>query len=164
MARPQSQTLSISDEERASLEKLLRTAKTQQRFAFRVRVILALANGETTTAIAIRLDTDRGTVRHWRNHWITAQDQPILQRLNDASRCGAPTRFTPEQWVKITALACTPPSDSARPITHWTPRELAEEAIKQGIVTTISGRHVGRFLKGSKPPTAQKSVLAQQGT
>lgn len=164
MARPQSQTLSLGDEERQALEKLTRTAKTQQRFAFRSRMILALADGETTTAIAIRLDTDRGTVRHWRNHWIATQDQGILQRLNDAERSGAPTTFTPEQWVKITALACTPPSDSGRPITHWTPRELAEEAVKQGIVTTISQRHVGRFLKGSGPQTAQKSVLAQQGT
>jgi hypothetical protein len=35
---------------------------------------------------------------------------------------------------------------SARPISHWTPRELADEAIQRQILTRISPRHVGRFL------------------
>lgn len=44
------------------------------------------------------------------------------------------------------ALACESPEDSGRPISHWTPRELADETIKRGIVKTISPRHLGRFL------------------
>ena len=43
------------------------------------------------------------------------------------------------------ALACTLPADSERSISHWTPREGAAEAMKRGIVETISERHVGRF-------------------
>jgi len=37
-------------------------------------------------------------------------------------------------------LRCTP-------ISHWTARELAAEIMKQGIIETISVRHVGRLLK-----------------
>ena len=33
-----------------------------------------------------------------------------------------------------------------RPISHWTPRELATEVVKLGIVTSISPRHVGRLM------------------
>ena len=45
------------------------------------------------------------------------------------------------------AIAGEPPEVSERPIRHWTPRELAAEAIKRGIVETISERHVGRFFQ-----------------
>ena len=38
------------------------------------------------------------------------------------------------------------PANSARPITHWT-HELADEALKRGIVASISHDSVGRFLK-----------------
>jgi hypothetical protein len=44
------------------------------------------------------------------------------------------------------ALACDPPEKHDRPISHWAPRELADELIKQKIVKSISPRHVGRLL------------------
>src|SRR5499426_981433 len=66
-----------------------------------------------------------------------------------------------EQWCQIMALACEPPADSQRPISHWTPRELADEARKRGLVPTISERHVGRFLKSGRPQTAPESLLAE---
>jgi len=59
------------------------------------------------------------------------------------------------------ALACEPPEHSERPISHWTPRELAAEAIKRGIVETISERHVGRFLKAGRSQTTSEALLAQ---
>ena len=163
--RPPAPTLKLNDDERQHLEKLTRACKTPQQLAFRARIILTLAQGHTVTTAASYLQTSRLTIRSWRDRWLhTRSDQGILERLADAERSGTPTTFTPEQWVKITALACTPPADSGRPISHWSPRELAEEAIEQGIVTTISQRHVGRFLKGSGPQTPPKPVLAQQRT
>ena len=48
-------------------------------------------------------------------------------------RPGAPTTFSAEQWCQIIALACEPPEASDRPISHWTPRELADEARKREI-------------------------------
>ena len=44
------------------------------------------------------------------------------------------------------AVACEPPADRERPISHWSLRELAEEVIKRGIVDSISPRQVDRFL------------------
>jgi hypothetical protein len=41
--------------------------------------------------------------------------------------------------------------------------ELADEAIRRGIVKRIFERHVGSFLKSSRFQTAQKSLLAQCG-
>jgi putative transposase len=74
-------------------------------------------------------------------------DRPVGERLQDLPRCGAPGRFTPEQLCQIVALACEKPEQYGRPITHWTNRELADEAIKQGIVESISVGYVGQLLK-----------------
>jgi transposase len=73
--------------------------------------------------------------------------QLIVEALGDEARCGRPAVFTAEQICQIIAMACDQPEDSQRPISHWTPREVAEELIKRGIVTSISPRTVGRFFK-----------------
>jgi putative transposase len=62
--------------------------------------------------------------------------------------------FTAEQIVQIVNLACTPPPQLGRPIDAWTPRELADEAVKQGFVSAISARSVGRFLKRGRSAAA----------
>jgi len=72
----------------------------------------------------------------------------ITEILVDAPRSGWPGIFTPEQIVEIIAIACElPEEDAERPVSHWTPREVAEEAVKRKIVPRISARSVGRFLK-----------------
>jgi transposase len=67
--------------------------------------------------------------------------------LSDAPRSGNPGKFTPEQITQILALACEPPERSGRPITHWTYKELADEAQKRGLVVSISEAQVGRYLR-----------------
>ncbi len=47
--------------------------------------------------------------------------------------------------MQIMALACETPTASDRPVSRGTPRELAEEAVKRGIVEQISPRTVERF-------------------
>lgn len=78
----------------------------------------------------------------------------ISEVLSDALRPGTPAQFTLEQIVQIVALACESPQESERPVSQWTPLELATEAVNRGIVEQISPRSVGRFLKGSHPATA----------
>lgn len=43
------------------------------------------------------------------------------------------------------AIACEDLQASDYPVGHWTPKEVAAEAIKRGIVESISERQVGRF-------------------
>jgi putative transposase len=106
---------------------------------------------------------NRGTVHTWRQRWlvlapkleqIEADGSPekalttmIVEALTDHPRSGTPATFTAEQIVQIVAVACEDPADSGRPVSHWTPREVAEEVRKRGIVETISTRSVGRFLQ-----------------
>ncbi len=82
--------------------------------------------------------------------------------LSDAYRCGTPATFSAEQVVQIIALACEAPILSKRPISHWTPRELADEAVKRGLVESISPQSVERFLKGSRAKAASVTLLVDQ--
>ena len=72
--------------------------------------------------------------------------QRILQVLSDGARIGAPAKFSAEQIAGLIALACELPADSDLPVSHWTPPELAREAVRRGLVESISARQVDRFL------------------
>ena len=86
--------------------------------------------------------------------------QTIETLLTDEQRPGTPATFTFEQFMQIMALACEKPAEAGRPVSSWTPRELAEEAVKRGIVKQISPRTVGRFLKSERVAAPSQTVLA----
>jgi transposase len=163
MPGPTPPNVPLSEAERAELQVLVRAQKTSQHIALRARIILLLADGLTAPAVARRLQTTRTTVRLWRRRWLEGAATTVLARLQDDPRPGAPLTFSAEQWCQIMALACEPPEQSERPISHWTPRELAEEAVTRQCVASISTRHVGRFLKSGGVKTPSQPVLAQCG-
>src|SRR5262249_27229649 len=164
MPGPKPPAMPHTEEERQALHTLIRAHKTPQHLIFRAQVILLLAEGLTAPDVARRLGTTRTTVRRWRRHWRKRPGCAVPERLQDAPRPGAPATFSAEQWCQIIALACEPPEASGRPSSHWTPRELADEACKRGIVETIPKRHGGRFFKSGRSQAAQESLLAQGGT
>ena len=142
----------LTPEERHGLETLVRRHTTPQQIALRARMILAAAQGLNNAQIARQLDVEVDTVRLWRNRWLGLQaasleDLSVEERLSDAPCPGAPAGITPEQVCQIVALACEAPSNSDRPISQWSSREIADEIIKRGIVASISPRHAARLLK-----------------
>jgi putative transposase len=143
----------LSPEERCELEQLTRSPSTPQALAQRARMILMAADGARVDETAARLGVWRKTVSQWRGRWLSGSGTgaPMSERLSDAPRSGAPARITAEQICAIVALACEQPSQSDRPVTHWSQQELADEAMRRGIVEQISQRSVGRFLKRSRP-------------
>ena len=161
MPGPKAPPVVLTEDERQELLALIRAHKTPQHFSFRAQIILYLADGHKAPEVARLLGTSRLTVRRWHHHWLTRPKGSGLERLHDAPRPGTPATFSVEQWCHIMALACEPPANAQRPIRHWTPREVADAAIKRGIVETISERQVGRFLTSRRPQTAPQSLLAQ---
>jgi hypothetical protein len=51
-------------------------------------------------------------------------------------------RHTPPSRFVLIAMTCEKPSESERPISHWSQREIADEAIRRGLVSNISQRSV----------------------
>ena len=142
-------TLKLSDGERHQLHQLSKRHNTPQQIVLRAKIILRASDGQNHREIARSLEINRQMARLWRNRWLESEgkDLSISQRLQDRERVGAPVKFSMEQVTELFALACSSPSDYGRPISHWTARELAEEIMKQGIIESISVRHVGRLLE-----------------
>ena len=152
MPIPKAQAVKLSDAERQGLEKLVKRHQVGQQIALRARIVLAAAAGLKNKEIVAKYEITADTVRLWRNRWVKLQgisldDLGIEERLDDAPRPGAPAKITADQRCQIEALACEKPENSARPITQWSAREIAEEVIKREIVTEISPRHAARLLK-----------------
>jgi len=141
--------LNLSDGERNQLQQLINRHNTPQQIVLRAKIILMASEGQNHRQIARNLDINRQMARLWRNRWLETEGKElsIFQRLKDQERVGTPVKFSIEQVIELFALACSPPSDYGRPISHWTPRELTDEIMKQGIIESISVRHVGRLLE-----------------
>lgn len=152
MPIPKPVSLTLTEAERAELEKLVKRRLVGQQIALRARIILAAAEGKSNCQIVREVQVSRQMARLWRERWLQLQPIPLTElsveeRLEDLPRPGAPARITAEQRCQIEALACEKPEDSDRPISQWTGREIADEIINRGIVTQISARHAGRLLK-----------------
>jgi putative transposase len=135
-------------EQREALEQLVRTHSTAQQLALRARIILDAADGVRVRSSARELGVWPKMVRYWRRRWRqAAEGLSVSERLADAPRSGAPATFTSEQICAVVAMTCEKPSQSERPISQWSQREIADEAMRRGLVPIISQRSVGRFLK-----------------
>jgi transposase len=154
--------LVLSDPQRSILESIVRKTHCPRVIGARARAVLAAAEGKGPSEAGREAGCTRNIARLWRdrfaqaqNEWGEAADQwgrevltdKVLDVLEDRERAGAPPTFTPEQLCQIMAVAIEKPEECGRPISHWSARELADEAKQRKIVPTISPRHVGRFLK-----------------
>jgi transposase len=162
---PELPVLELTGEERLALETLVHRHTAGQQLALRGRIILAAADGVNQSTIAARLGTTINTVWDWRRRWlglppVALAELSVEERLADAPRAGAPARITADQVCRIVALACEAPSESDRPISQWTGREIAAEVVKRGIVEQISPRHAARILKIGRPQTPSRPLLA----
>lgn len=147
MALPKYRVNLTAAEENKLLE-LTRKHGTPQAIAKRARIVL-LGNGEglSNRAIGERLGIGSADVTNWLKRWIERATEPVEVRLGDRERSGRPAKIAPEQWTRILAMACEPPEQYGRPITQWSSRELAEEAINQQIVPALSEGYLRKVLK-----------------
>ena len=149
MPGPKPPTIKLTPTPQKILEKIARCYTNPYYLVLRAKIILIAATGANNAEVARRLDIDPDTAGEWRTRWLAAEacllaaeaeglsekelTALVEATLADAWRPGAPDTFSPEQLVQIVALACEDPRESDREISHWTPRELADEAIKRSI-------------------------------
>jgi len=140
--------LHLAETERLQLQQLVKRHSTPQQIALRASIILLADEGLNHRDIGRELNISRDMARLWRNRWLelSQKDVPVLERLVDAPRPGGSATFSLEQILQLFAIAREKPKTYGRPISHWTSRELSDEMMKQGIVESISPRHVGRLM------------------
>jgi len=167
--------IELSEKEKTILSKLSEGTHTQLHLKIRAKIIIMASENISSNAISKELNILHGTVRRWRNRYIAQNGEirevesktphkmrgTIERILSDEQRPGSPAIFNDHQVAAIIAMSCESPEKFDLPFSHWTPELLQIEAIKLGIVDSISVRQIGRFLKRERFATAQESVLVE---
>ena len=85
--------IELSKAERLELEEIARAYTSPYRDVIRAKIILYAAAGLPNDVIASRLDTPRQIVSKWRKRFHDLR----LPGLEEQTRGGAPTRFSPQR-------------------------------------------------------------------
>jgi transposase len=131
--------LVLTDDERDTLQRWARRAKSSQALAQRCRIVLGCAAGKSNKEVAAEVGVWPQTVGIWRQRFIERR----LEGLADEPRPGAPRTITDEQVEQVlVATLERQPADA----THWSRASMAEES-------GLSKSTVGRIWKafGLKP-------------
>jgi transposase len=131
----------LTDEARAFLWSLTRSGTHPSRQVLRAQILLKSDEGLTDEEIVEHLGCGARTIRSLRKRF---HEQGLERALYDAPRSGRPCDFTAAQRQQVVALACSdPPAGRVR----WTLELLAEHAVKNGIVSTLSKSAVSLWLR-----------------
>lgn len=113
--------LELSVEQRQELEKVVRSRRTAQAIAQRVRIVLMTADGALPGAIGSQLGISQPTVRKWRARYL----EQGLAGLRSEPRPGRPRSLDDQRVADLLNQALqTRPAKQ----THWSVRSFAAEA------------------------------------
>jgi transposase len=120
-----SKRIVVSPEDRAELERIVRSRRAERRMVERAEVVLAAAEGFSAREIAERVGCSIKLAGRWRARYERAG----LDGLRDLPRSGRPLTHGPERRALLIAKACTrpPETESGQRRERWTHRELGEQ-------------------------------------
>jgi transposase len=123
--------LTLTADERETLERWTRRPTTARALAGRARVVLECAAGKPNTVVARELRLTKQTVGKWRSRFLRQR----LDGLLDEPRPGAPRRITDDDVERVMRLTLeTAPRDA----THWSTRAMARRCgLSQTAVSRI---------------------------
>ena len=152
----------MTERQQEILREIAHSRTSPKHLVQRATIVLRAFERIDNRDIAREVGMNCGDVGKWRRRWakrwrglilIGCQEsraefkRAVEKVLSDEPRSGNPGKFTPEQITLLLALACEPPENSGRPITHWTVAELVDEAKKRNIVESISVSQMRRYLE-----------------
>ena len=127
----------LTSEERAELESLARSTKTEHRTRFKARIVLMAADGVATRAIGRALGCTIGTGSKWRVRY--AQDR--LAGFSEVGARGAEAKYGEETGRRILAILDTAPPEG---YANWTGTRIAKT------LGDVHVQYVWRFLRAHK--------------
>jgi len=134
--------IQLTSTEATSLHQLREARRTPQAVAKRAQIVLAAHAhpGWSSKQLAQWLGLKARLIRKWRHRWSETHS------LQDASRSGAPRRFSSHVRAQVTALACSLPRTHGVPLARWSRVELARYAARTPSLPEISASTIGRWL------------------
>lgn len=178
MRGPPATPVNVTARQNEILEEINNGQKNEHRLHYRTDIILLAGKGLSNTAISSQVPAAKVTVAKWRQRWHDAEERLLAAEqgpnpdkdlpavihdvLSDAYRKGTPPKFTAEQLVDIIAIGLQDPADSGNPCSHWTAKDVAAEAVNEGVVDSISTRTVQRlFAEADFKPQQVKQYTGQ---
>lgn len=113
--------ISITQEQRTTLEDWTRRPKTAQALALRARIVLACAEGKPNSVVAQLTGVRQQTVGKWRSRFTGMGVQGLL----DEPRPGTPRRISDADVEKVLTMTL---ESLPRDATHWSTRSLARQS------------------------------------
>lgn len=144
---PKKYKITLTPEERHSVERMVRAGRAPARTLTRARVLLKAdcgggRGGWTDEQIVAALDVGRATVERIRQRFVEESFETALYSRRPGRRY--PHKLDGEAEAHLVALACTkPPAGRAR----WTVRLLTGRLVELGVVEAVSRETVRRVLK-----------------
>jgi transposase len=134
---PEATPIDLTGDERAELEGLARSTKTEHRLRQRARIVLLAADGMATRAIGREVGCTTGTASKWRVRYARRR----LAGLDETGNRGAERKYTSATDRRILALLEEPaPKGHAR----WTAPLMAKA------LGDVDVQYVWRFLRAQK--------------
>jgi transposase len=154
---PQQPVVTLTSEERSTLETFVHRGKANARTLTRARILLKSADGWSTAALAAAFDVCQATVTNVRGRFAQGGLEAVLHDKVQQHRRSALSGL---QTAHLIAVACSPSPDGHD---HWTVRLLAQKAIELGFVTSISPDTIHELLrKTNLSPGSMNTVACRQ--
>lgn len=138
---PQQPAVTLTEEERTTLETFVHRGKANARTLTRARILLKSADGWSTSELATAFDVCEQTVTNVRGRFAKGGVEAVLHDKVQQRRRSALSGL---QTAHLIAVACSPSPDGHD---HWTVRLLADKAVELGFVEKISLETIQRLLK-----------------
>jgi hypothetical protein len=164
--------IQVTERQLDVLEEIVASRTASVRLVQRAQIILLAFQKHNNEEVGELVGLNPQQVSVWRKRWKAdwqrlisvecRESRSVLKNeieslLADRPRKGRTPAFSPEQQAAIVALACEDPDDEAeRPISQFTLREIADEAVKRNIVPSISRSRVSAFLKSGRCAAASQ--------
>jgi transposase len=126
--------LKLSPRERRSLEAVVASPVDAKQLK-RAQGLLDVADGESPTVIARRLQVTRETIYNWVARW-TQRSEPAAERLCDRPRSGRPTTLRDQVSAEVSVLLETKPGEYGYRQAEWTTALLQGHLAAQQIVAS----------------------------
>jgi transposase len=134
---PTATPIILTADERAELEGLVGSRKTEHRTRFKARIVLLAADGAATRAIARAVGCTIGTASKWRVRY--AKDR--LAGFSETGNRGPVPKYGPETGLRILALLDEKPPPG---FANWTAPLLA------AALGDVHEQYIWRFLRAHK--------------
>src|SRR5271170_4217928 len=116
--------IEIDDEDRAELERVVRSSAAEVRVVERARIVLGAAEGRSAAEIGRLVGCSVNTAQKWRARY----EQDGIAGLRDLPRSGKPLIYSQADKARLIAKACTRPPETPEGAQQerWTYEQLGE--------------------------------------